>query len=283
MKRVILAILAVVLIALIALAIYLIPTFRNLFSYEKIDHDLQLTIMMGYGGNSILLTSNDADSALIVDTKMRGGSKKVRKLVDELAPDATLTIVNTHFHFDHSAGNARFPDARIVSGAYAEEDWKKASGMERAPDIMLEEGDTLVLRYGNEVVHVRNMGRGHTWNDVVVYLKNRNILITGDLLFNGWHPPLLGDDGASVSGWISILNRLIDDYDPDIVVPGHGPLCDESALITLRDYFVSAESAIGNDMLREELEDRYSGWFRIPMTSSLDKTVAFIAGERDSQ
>ncbi|MEE4311538.1 MAG: MBL fold metallo-hydrolase [candidate division KSB1 bacterium] len=283
MKKIILSILAIVLVAMIALAIYLLPTFRNMFSYEKIDHDLQLTIMTGYGGNSILLTSNDGDSALIVDTKMAGGSKKVRKLVEQLAPDAVLTIVNTHFHFDHSAGNSRFPKATIVAGAYSEEDWKEASGMERAPDLMLEEGDTLIMRYGDEVVQVRNMGRGHTWNDVVVYLENRNMLITGDLLFNGWHPPLLGDDGASVSGWTSILNRLIDDYDPDVVVPGHGPLCNESALVTLRDYFVSAESAIGNDMLREELEDRYSGWFRIPMTSSLDKTMAFITKEHATQ
>ena len=72
---------------------------------ETIQYDPQLTIYLGGGGNSVVLTSEDGSAAFIVDTKMRGAAEMLRDKIK--AKD--ITIVNTHDHFDHVGGNSSLP------------------------------------------------------------------------------------------------------------------------------------------------------------------------------
>jgi glyoxylase-like metal-dependent hydrolase (beta-lactamase superfamily II) len=48
------------------------------------------------------------------------------------------------------------------------------------------------LRVGNKEVQLIEVGPAHTRGDVLVYVPEDRILYTGDMLFNGGHPPPFG-------------------------------------------------------------------------------------------
>ena len=247
---------------------------------ETVQIDPQLTVYLGGGGNSIVLISEDGSKALVVDTKMKKAAEKLRETVKA----SDITIVNTHAHFDHTGGNSLYPSAKIISGAYTAEQWNNESKKtSRYPDVVLKTGEEKVINVGSEIVHVRNMGRAHTWNDVIVYCEKRKLLVTGDLVFIDMHPALYAKSGASVASWIGVLDSLSKQYEIKILIPGHGKISDQSALATMRDYFVSIGDAIGKPDKQADLKKKYQDYFSLPCIFSFRNTTKFIEKERKSQ
>jgi len=277
MKKVILGILTLLIVLVVVIAVFIGPSLNRLLSSSVERFDANLTIFLGSGGNSIVLKSGDNTEILIVDTKMAGGAKKLREHVDAISDNARITVVNTHFHSDHTGGNKNYPEAQFLIGAH---DRIPEENQGYNVDHILM-GEERILSIGSETVHVRSMGRGHTWNDVIVYLKNRKLLVTGDLIFNGWHPALLKADGCSVQEWTHALTRLIQDFDVQVLVPGHGPNSDRQSLLNQRDYFVSIGEAIGNEARLIGLKEKYRDYTTLPMTSGFEKTIQFIEEERE--
>jgi cyclase len=266
-------IIAVILIAALAV---LEPFYRMFMTYETVRIDPQLTVYLGGGGNSIVLTSEDGSKALIVDTKMFGNAKKMKETIKA----GDITIVNTHFHSDHAGGNDLYPAAKIIAGAYNREQWESAMGKSRYPDITVKPGEEKILKIGTETVHVRNMGRAHTWNDVVVYCENRKLLVTGDIVFLKIHPVLRESDGSSVKSWIGVLDDLMKRYTVKILVPGHGKISGQQELPEMKDYFTSVRDAAGDPVKLKALEVKDKDYFHLPFMSGLDRTAAFIEREK---
>ena len=152
----------------------------------------------------------------------------------------------------------------------------------RYPDETVKPNEEIVEKIGTETVHIRNMGQAHTWNDIVVYCENRKLLVTGDILFIAMHPVLFTKTGANVASWVAILDSLNNRYLARAVVPGHGKVCDQGALMTMKDYFVSIGDAIGNPEKQAALKRKYKSYFKVPGMSGLEKTLAFIENERKS-
>lgn len=77
---------------------------------------------------------------------------------------------------------------------------------------------------------------GHSGTDLIVRVPSQNVVYAGDLLFNGWYPVCF-DPGATVSGWRDTLRKFAA-FDKDtIFVPGHGQLCGQEGVATLRAVF----------------------------------------------
>jgi cyclase len=68
-----------------------------------------------------------------------------------------------------------------------------------------------------ELVHV---GPAHTTNDVVAWVPDHRVLLSGDLVFSGGTPFVVM---GSVAGSLVALDRLRA-LEPAVVVPGHGPI-----------------------------------------------------------
>jgi cyclase len=155
--------------------------------------------------------------------------------VDVVAGAGRRTLVNTHHHGDHTNGNCLLPYATIIGheqcrtsmidmgimrpdGIFDPVDW---GTIEVAPPFVTFE-HRLNVFVDDLKVELRHFGTAaHTTNDVVAWIPERNVLFTGDLLFNGGTPFVLM---GSVSGSLLVLDRLME-YDAEVIVPGHGPPC----------------------------------------------------------
>jgi glyoxylase-like metal-dependent hydrolase (beta-lactamase superfamily II) len=77
---------------------------------------------------------------------------------------------------------------------------------------------------------------GHSGTDLIIRVPSRNVVYAGDLIFNGWYPVCF-DPQATVSGWRETLKKFAA-FDKDtIFVPGHGQLCGQEGIATLRAVF----------------------------------------------
>lgn len=257
-------------------AVFMVVGYFKYMAIDAVEYDLQLEILLGGGGNSVILTSEDGTQALVVDTKMGSAAKAMRKKVKA----KEVFVVNTHLHADHTGGNPLYPEAKFISGACTKDEWVKSGTKGRYPDETVAEGADRVVRIGTEIVHIRNIGRAHTASDCIVYLEKRKMLITGDLVSVAMHPVLNAKNGCNVGSWISALGVLSGSYDVKALVPGHGPVSDRSAIDSMTDYFVSIRDCAGDRRKLAAKAEKYRKYYGMPGMSSFDKTIKFIENEK---
>lgn len=200
--------------------------------------------------------------------------------IAEVTAAPVRTLVNTHHHPDHTAGNGFFPNATIVAHEQARPEMR-ALGLPGNDGIWsdVDYGDlelqlpflTFTDRIAVWVDDLRceliHPGRAaHTTNDVVVWIPERSVLFAGDLLFNGGTPFLLS---GSVRGSIDVLERFLAPLGATTIVPGHGPVCGPEVIDEVLDYlrFVDDLAARGREagvspleLARETDLGRFADW-----------------------
>src|SRR3954453_22894241 len=140
--------------------------------------------------------------------------------VARVTPRPVRTLLNTHHHPDHTAGNGLLPGATIVAQDAARPEmialgqgpppgvWSKfdAGQLPFAPPFPTFP-DRLKLWLGDRPGGVRSGGGpAHTTNDVVIWVPDASVLYAGALLFNGGTPFLLS---GSVVGAVEVLERVV--------------------------------------------------------------------------
>ncbi|MFF9778143.1 MBL fold metallo-hydrolase [Streptomyces sp. NPDC013978] len=193
-------------------------------------------LVVGEGGHSVLV-----DTAA-TETRAR----QLRAEVLRRTATPPRTVVNTHFHGDHTFGNHLFPEAVVVAHERTRSDMA-AAGLHLTslwPDVcwgdielVLPEvtfRDALTLHAGGVRVELLHLGpAAHTTNDTVVWLPEQRVLFTGDLVMSGVTPFCVM---GSVSGSLDALERMRR-LDPLVVVPGHGPVGGPETLDANAAYF----------------------------------------------
>ncbi len=190
------------------------------------------------------------EAILLIDS--RASHHQADELRDELRVLTSLPVgwvVNTHFHWDHTWGNARFPEAdlwghdmcreeMVVHGETARHavlDWIPDEHRTAVEEVEITPptntfSEQASINIGRKV-DLTYYGRGHTNSDIVVHVDD--VLFAGDLLEEG-APPSFGDSypldwGATVAD-ISLR---------DTIVPGHGDVVDGRYLSNQRDELIA--------------------------------------------
>ncbi|NQT26378.1 MBL fold metallo-hydrolase [candidate division KSB1 bacterium] len=269
-KKILFGILGLIIVLILYITITAGPDIKNFFTYTSTDLDDNLTVLLGYGGNTVVLSDPDGKEVLIVDTKVFGGAKKLKSHVEALGTNLDVFIVNTHPHFDHTGGNKLFPGATILTGEKDE-----MIPNESAKIILVKQGEEYPVVIGADTAFVRNVGRAHTYNSLVVYLPKQQLLATGDIIFHHIHPALFREEGTDIDSWINAFNTLAE-WQIKTVVPGHGKIADKNAIGDAKEYFVSIRKGLDNPQKLEELKQRYADYGNVPLATSFKNTVKFM-------
>lgn len=274
-KKILLGLLALFLIFLVYVAVTVGPDLKAFFTYSRVDLNEDLTVLLGYGGNTVVWSDSAAGEILIVDTKIFGGAGKLKDHVDRIAADPDIVIVNTHLHPDHTGGNTRFPGATILAGSTGENVPHEGGRI-----IRIRPGEQHKVAVGSDTAFVRNVGSGHAAENLVVYIPKHGLLIAGDLLFHRIHPALFDKEGTDIDGWIQALDTLAE-WPAKTVVPGHGAIAGPDAILEAKEYFVSIRDAIGDPEKLKALEKRYADYKNVPLSTSFQNTVKFMRKNAD--
>ncbi|WP_236919142.1 MBL fold metallo-hydrolase [Ereboglobus luteus] len=212
-------------------------------------------IFNGRGGTIGWLASPGA--LAIVDTQFPETTAKCLAGIPQRGDRQIDVLINTHHHGDHTSGNPVFRP--VVKKIVAH---KNVPGLQRAAaarakppatdrqvyaDTTFTETWSLALggsRDGAETIHARHFGPAHTSGDIIVLFEKANIVHMGDLVFNRLHPVIDRAGGASIAGWITILETAAKTYPSDaIYVFGHGSAAPRFGvtgrrddLLAMRDY-----------------------------------------------
>jgi cyclase len=125
------------------------------------------------------------------------------------------------------------------------------------------------LTTGQRTVELIEVGPAHTGGDVIAWLPDERVVFTGDIAFIGGTPIMWA---GPVGNWIAACER-IDALQPEVVVPGHGPITDVAGLREVADYLrfvrdgltgrheaaMSADDAI-RDLDAELNGTRFASW-----------------------
>jgi len=84
--------------------------------------------------------------------------------------------------------------------------------------------------------------QGHTDDCAVVYVPEAKVLFMGDLLFAKAFP-FASDPTTTPDGWIQSYQKILE-MDIDVIVPGHGAICDKAEIRTQLECFDAIRSEI---------------------------------------
>jgi glyoxylase-like metal-dependent hydrolase (beta-lactamase superfamily II) len=190
-------------------------------------------------------------------------------------------VINTHEDADHVWGNQLFKGAEIIAHRSVPERMKQvadpretrellhgvskfltrqilkvfhpglaAVGLQLREDFDFDDIELLLpttffesryeLNLDGMEVHLIYVGPCHQVGDTIVHVPKERVVFAGDVVWRNCTP--MGWTG-SYEKWFQCLD-LITQLNPDVIVPGHGPLCGLEGINALKEYlcYVRGES-----------------------------------------
>ena len=252
--------------------------------YESLD--LNIGVVIGDEG------------VLVIDT--RASHQQARELKSELTQLTSLPVrwvVDTHWHWDHTFGNAEFPEAElwghtecrrvlIERGEAARArvldmvEVKDRSQIEEVmilpPNHLVEDSAAIDIGEGRSVA-VQYLGLGHTEGDIVITAPD-GVVFAGDLLEEG-APPSFGD--SYPIAWPDTVARLLS-LVSGTVVPGHGDVMNEKTaagqLEELREVARIGKAAMDQGLHPDEVDVTSAPYPEHQMRIAVERALLELGG-----
>jgi len=205
--------------------------------YAYINPIEEASPQTSFGSNCGIVVGEEG--VLVIDTLVSAAhAKELIRSIQQLTDVPIKYVVNTHYHADHTWGNAEFKKLGAVIIAQKDVPITKKEIEESmahpetfglaAEDIVgttavspdIEFDSFLSIDLGGVAVECFHQRGTHTSDSITVAVKDEAVLFLGDILFNKCHP-YLGE--GTIQQWIEYLSALIVE-DGQIIVPGHGPV-----------------------------------------------------------
>lgn len=189
-------------------------------------------MLEGSGGN--IGVSVGADGILMIDDQFAPLASKIRKAIEGLGKGKLKFVLNTHWHGDHTGGNAEFGrEAPIIAHSNVRKRLatrqetrgrvREPAPPEALPVITFDE--SLSLHFNGEEIKAVHYPHGHTDGDTVIFFTGSNVVHMGDLFFADRFPFVDLDSGGDVEGLISAVEDVINRTPADArIIPGHGSI-----------------------------------------------------------
>jgi glyoxylase-like metal-dependent hydrolase (beta-lactamase superfamily II) len=197
-------------------------------------------MLEGAGGN--IGASIGEDGIVIVDDQFAPLAEKIQASLKGLGitDKPVRFVINTHYHGDHTGGNAPFSNAgstliaqdnvrkRLESGGTAGNGGSihmevKAAEKAALPIITFEHDVTVHLN--GEDIRALHSPAGHTDGDSIIFFPKNNVVHMGDDFVRYGFPFIDVASGGSVQGMIAAMEKATAQLPADVkVIPGHGQL-----------------------------------------------------------
>lgn len=203
----------------------------------------RLVMFSGPGGNVVAL--HGPDGKLVVDSFMQPAWSKLKSALDGLGGGSIKTVIDTHWHFDHTDNNAHFREAGAGILAHLNTKTRLTQphdlvGMHFDPPVAEAlPTDTFTdkrsINMNGELVTLVHVPPAHTDTDIFIHYTKANVLHMGDVFFNGTYPFIDASTGGNINGMIAGADRALAMTNARTkIVPGHGSLSDHAGLLTYR-------------------------------------------------
>jgi len=203
-------------------------------------------MLEGAGGN--IGASVGDDGIVIVDDQYAPLAEKIQAALKGITDKPVRFIINTHYHGDHTGGNAYFQKQapiiahddvrkRMESGGGAGNGGSvhfdhKPDAKEALPIITFDHDVTVHLN--GEDIRALYFPAGHTDGDSIIFFPKSNVVHMGDDFVTYGFPFIDVESGGSINGMIDGVEKVIGQVPADVkVIPGHGPV---SSLDDVRAY-----------------------------------------------
>lgn len=212
-------------------------------------------LLTGRDGNVVMVT--DDRGVLLIDDERARDLEEMLVAARALSSGPVRYVVNTHWHLDHSGGNADLAGAgavviahRNVRARLATDQFMAAYNrtIPASPEVALPTivFDTeLTLHFGGETLQLRHTPAAHTDGDSLVYLERANVLHMGDVFFNGLFPFIDRSSGGGIQGLIASVDTALTMADADTqVIPAHGPAATRADLLAYREMLAAVRDRV---------------------------------------
>jgi glyoxylase-like metal-dependent hydrolase (beta-lactamase superfamily II) len=220
-------------------------------------------LLEGAGGN--IAASIGEDGIAIVDDQFAPLAEKIQAALQKLrvTDKPVRFVINTHYHGDHTGGNAPFAKASTV---IAHDNVRKrlARGgpagtggalrmdnppAEKAALPVITFSEDITVHLNGEEIRALHFPAGHTDGDAIVFFPASNVVHMGDDFVRYGFPFIDVLSGGSAQGMIDACEKVVERLPADVkVIPGHGAvgsLDDVRAFITmLKETSAVVEQAI---------------------------------------
>lgn len=211
-------------------------------------------MLQGAGGN--IGASVGEDGIVVVDDEYAPLAEKIQAALKGITDKPVRFIINTHYHGDHTGGNAIFQEkAPIIAqdnvrkrleqggvagnGASLKMDNKPADP--KALPIITFDHDVTVHLNGEDI-RALHFPHGHTDGDSVIFFPKSNVVHMGDDFVTYGFPFIDIDGGGSVRGLIADIDEILPKLPADVkLIPGHGPV---SNLDDLRNFLAMVKGSV---------------------------------------
>jgi glyoxylase-like metal-dependent hydrolase (beta-lactamase superfamily II) len=202
-------------------------------------------VIQGDGGNSVVRVTSEG--VILVDGKHESSHDALMKAVKSITSQPIKYVFTTHYHEDHSGGNAKLlPMATLISTLNTRMnilEHKRPNDRPVGPNnaaASLTFTDQFQIVLGGVEVRAGYFGRAHTNGDLVVYFPDMKAVSMGDMFSGapGATPTIDYAGGGSLVEQAKTFDKIYAAYDIDTVIPGHGDVTNRAAFKTFQDNFV---------------------------------------------
>ncbi|MBB4377293.1 MBL fold metallo-hydrolase [Bradyrhizobium sp. SBR1B] len=200
-----------------------------------VTHKLRGNIcaLEGSGGTVAVLTG--PDGKVLIDAGIAVSRPQITKALAELGADPITHLVNSHWHFDHTDGNAWLNAAgakiiahdntrKYLSQVQRVEEWDY-NFLALPPAGLPTEtfADARSLKLNGSTIALKYYGPAHTDSDISVTFPEANVAHLADTFWNGIYPFIDYSTGGSIDGMIAASDaNLAATNEETIIIAGHG-------------------------------------------------------------
>jgi cyclase len=220
-------------------------------------------MLEGAGGN--IGASVGDDGIVVVDDQYAPLAEKIQAALRGITDKPVRFIINTHYHQDHTGGNAYFQKQapiiahdnvrkRLETGSTAGNGGSvhieaKPQPKEALPIITFDHDVTVHLN--GEDIRALYFPAGHTDGDSIIFFPQSNVVHMGDDFVTYGFPFIDIDSGGSINGMIDGVEKVIAQVPADVkIIPGHGAI---SNLDDVRAYLTMLKAT--RDVVAEALKE----------------------------